>query len=194
MNKRHMTLQKTLATAILSIGVIGILLVVATDYTYRQLAYEQQKESVGQLIKIKSADLINKLTERQKDLGFKLLSESGFLQAVNERDTRDITYWLNQEFNRYYVTIGLVKLEKIIVFDNELDHLASSSQGIDIINKEMLPCASSITHVSSLPTIQRTRTYSRLCQYNDRPLLSTVLSIGSIKPQGYVQILSLIHI
>ena len=184
MNKQRMTLQKTLAIAILSIGVIGILLVIATDYTYRQLAYEQQKESVSQLIKIKSADLINKLTERQKDLGFKLQSEPGFLKAVDERDTRDITYWLNQEFNRYYVTIGLVKLEKILVFDNEMNHLASSSRGIDIINRDMLPCASTINHVASLPAIQRTRPASQLCQYNDRPLLSTVLSIGSIKPKG----------
>ena len=190
MNKQRMTLQKTLAIAILSIGVIGILLVIATDYTYRQLAYEQQKESVAQLIKIKSADLINELTERQKDLGFKLQSEPGFLKAVNGRDSKDITYWLNQEFNRYYVTMGLVKLEKIFVFDNELNHLASSSHGIDTINKTMLPCASAMNHVASLATAQRTRPESRLCQHNNRPLLSTILSIGSIKPQGYVQIIT----
>ena len=190
MNKQRMTLQKTLAIAILSIGVIGILLVITTDYTYRQLAYEQQKESVSQLIKIKSADLINKLTEHQKDLGFKLQSEPEFLKAVDRRDSRDITYWLNQEFNRYYVTTGLVKLEKILVFDDKLNTLASSSRGIDIINKDMLPCESSISHVASLPRNQRTRPESRLCQYNDRPLLSTVLSIGSINPKGYIQIIT----
>ena len=64
MNTKHLTLQKTLAITILLIGVIGIMLVMATDYTYRKLAYEQQTQSVNQLIAIKSADLIQKLDRK----------------------------------------------------------------------------------------------------------------------------------
>ena len=60
MKLTNITLQKTLAATILLIGVIGIALVFATDYTYRQLAYEQQKESISQLIKIKEQLCSNK--------------------------------------------------------------------------------------------------------------------------------------
>ncbi|MCF6276032.1 MAG: hypothetical protein L3J05_09760 [Robiginitomaculum sp.] len=70
MNSKSRTLQKTLALTILLIGVIGIALVIATDYTYRQLAFGQQKESTSQLIKLKSTDLIDELTERQKNFRF----------------------------------------------------------------------------------------------------------------------------
>jgi len=70
MKPNNLTLQKMLAITILLIGVIGVALVFATDYTYRQLAFEQQKKSVSNLIAIKSVDLIDELTTRQKDLGF----------------------------------------------------------------------------------------------------------------------------
>jgi len=190
MNKKHMALQKTLAISILLIGIIGIALVFATDYTYRQLAYEQQKDSITRLISIKSTDLIKELTERQKDLGFRLQSESEFLNALNTSNIKDIVYWLDQEFNRYYVTIGLLKLEKIIIYDTDFQLIASSERGINTINNERLPCPQIIQQVKSLPSIQRTKPSSQLCEYNNRPLLSTVISIGSLKAKGYIQIIT----
>ena len=185
-----MTLQKTLAITILLIGVIGIALVFATDYTYRQLAFEQQKESVSKLISIKSVDLIDKLTTRQKDLGFRLQSEGQFQKALNTKNKKDIIYWLDQEFNRYYVTIGLVKLEKIIIYDTDFQPLARSGRGIDITNNADLPCEQNISHVRSLPKIQRTKPSTQLCTYNNQALLSTVVSVGSLKPKGFIHIIT----
>ena len=75
MKPSNMTLQKTLAVTILLLGIIGIALVFATDFTYRKLAYEQQEESISHLINFKSADLIENLTTHQKDLGFRLQSD-----------------------------------------------------------------------------------------------------------------------
>ena len=190
MSNKRLTLQKTLALAILMIGVIGIVLVVTTDFTYRELAYAQQKESVSQLIKIKSADLLKKLADLQKDLGFRLQSEAEFKQALESKNEKDIVYWLDQEFNRYYVTTGLIKLEKILVYDANFQLVASSDRGLDIINKNAPPCAQLIEHVKSLPNIQRTKPNSRLCEYGNHPLLSVVVSIGSLEPKGYLQIIT----
>ncbi|MBE9560798.1 MAG: EAL domain-containing protein, partial [Proteobacteria bacterium] len=190
MNKKHLTLQKTLAITILLIGVIGIMLVIATDFTYRKVAYEQQTQSVNQLIAIKSADLIKKLTERQKELGFRLQNESEFKTAFAANNIDDMVYWLDQEFNRYYVTIGLIKLEKILIYDNNFQLITSSDRGIDINSKDNLPCAQTINYVSSLPNIQRTKPKSELCEYNNQPLLTTLISIGSIRSKGYIQIIT----
>ena len=190
MNKKHLTLQKTLAITILLIGVIGIMLVIATDFTYRKVAYEQQMQSVNQLIAIKSADLIQKLTELHKELGFKLQNESEFKSAFAANNIDDMIYWLDQEFNRYYVTIGLIKLEKILIYDNNFKLITSSDRGIDINSKDNLPCAQTINYVSSLPNIQRTKPKSELCEYNNQPLLTTVISIGSIRSKGYIQIIT----
>lgn len=190
MKHKRQTLQKTLAIAILLIGVIAIVLVIGTDYTYRKLAYQQQRDSVSQLIKIKSADLIKKLTDRQKDLGFRLQGEADFQKALESKNIEDITYWLDQEFNRYYVTIGLLKLEKIITYDEDFQPVTYSDRGIDIISEDNLPCSQIIEHVKSLPGIEHSKPHSRLCQYGNQPLLSSVVSIGTLKPKGYIQIIT----
>jgi PAS domain-containing protein len=190
MNSKRLTLQQTIATAILLIGTIGIALVLMTDYTYRKLAYEQQQESVSKLIAIKSADLIAKLSERQKDLGLRLQNESGFKEAFDSNNKDDIVYWLDQEFNRYYVTIGLVKLEKIIIYDNNFKPITYSDRGFDIKKSGTLPCAQIINRVKALSDIERMKPSSHLCKYNNRPYYSTVVSIGSLKPQGYLQIIT----
>ncbi len=190
MTKTRLTLQKSLAITILGVGILGIALVFSTDYTYRKLAYEQQKESVNQLIAIKSADLIKKLSNRQKELGFALQNEAKFKAAFNSKNTKDITYWLDQEFNRYFVTIGLIKLEKILVYDKNFQLIATSNRGFNINTSTTLPCSETVARVSSLPNIQRAKAISQLCEYNNIPFLNTVLSIGSIKPEGYIQIIS----
>ncbi len=62
MINKYLTLQKTLAITILLIGILGITLVIATDFTYRKVVYGQQIDSIHQLIAVKSADLIKKLS------------------------------------------------------------------------------------------------------------------------------------
>ena len=190
MKLTNMTLQKTLALTILLIGVIGVVLVFSTDYTYRQLAFEQQKNSVSQLIAIKSIDLIDKLANRQKDLSFRLQNEAQFKKALNSRNKESITYWVDQEFNRYYVTIGLIKLEKIVIYDVDFQALAHSERGIDIISSNNLPCSQNIDLVKSMSNVQRTKPSTQLCTYNNLTLLSTIVSVGSLKPKGYIHIIT----
>lgn len=190
MNINSFTLQKTLATTILLIGLIGIGLVIATDFTYRKVAYKQQTDSVNQLIAIKSVDLIKKLSERQKELGFRLQSEPEFITALTSKNSKDMIYWLDQEFNRYYVTIGLIKLEKILLYDANFKLVTNSSRGVDIVNNENTPCSQLVKHISTLPNVQRTKPVTQLCEYNNRPLLSSIVSIGSIRPKGYIQIVA----
>lgn len=189
MDIKHLTLQKTLALAILLTGVIGIALVFFTDYTYRKLSYEQQKKSISQLIAIKSADLISELSEYQKDIGFRLQSEIEFKNALDAQNKEDVIYWLDQEFSRYYVTTGLVKLEKIIVYDTDFQLIATSDRGLDVINNK-LPCYQVIDQVRALPYIERVKPISQLCEYSDRSLFSSIVSIGSLKPKGYIHVIT----
>lgn len=137
MINKYLTLQKTLAITILLIGILGIALVIATDFTYRKVVYGQQINSINQLIAVKSADLIKKLSERHKELGVRLQSEPDFIEAFTARDTKSIRTWLDQEFNRYYVTIGLIKLEKVLIFDQDFQMITNSDRGIEITNKKL---------------------------------------------------------
>lgn len=190
MGKHRLTLQQTLALSILLTGLIGVALVFITSHTYRQLAFEQQKNSINHLIAIKSSDLIDKLFHRQKDLGFRLQGEAEFKKAFNNNNKQALINWIDQEFNRFFVTLGQIKLEKIIVYDKNFQLVAISNNGIDINNEKNLPCSQTITQVKSLAATQRTKPTSQLCEYNNHSLSTSVVSIGSLNARGYIQIIA----
>jgi diguanylate cyclase (GGDEF)-like protein/PAS domain S-box-containing protein len=190
MTSNKTTLQTTLAVAILLIGAIGVGLVLFADYAYRELAYEQHRDSINQLVDFKTADLLDELIERQKDLGFRLQNEAAFKTALSEGKLDELTYWLDQEFNRYYVTIGLIKLDKILLFDSNFKLLTTSERGIEIINTEAPPCSEVVVKVSALPKVERTKVHSSLCEYNNKPLFSSIISVGTLNPTGYLQIVT----
>ncbi len=162
----------------------------STEYTYRRFALEHQEKAFEALLSIKTTDLINELIDHQKQLGFRLQAEDEFKSAYQSRKTADLVFWLDQEFNRYFVTIGLLKLEKIIVFDESLNRLATSERGISLSNAGMLPCSALIESVKHLAIAKRLKPRSEVCLFDGKPLLSTLVSIGSLRPKGYIQIIS----
>ena len=190
MLKNKLTLQSTLAVTIFFIGLVGLMLVMSTEYIYRKFALEHQGNSFEVLLSIKTTDLINELIEHQKDLGFSLQSEEEFKSAYKNKNTNDLIFWLDQEFNRYFVTIGLLKLEKIIIYDGSLNKLAASARGITMSNTGVVPCNALIQSVKSLAIAKRLKPHSQICLFDGRPLLSTLVSIGSLHPQGYIQVIS----
>jgi len=186
----RLTLQGALAFTILMIGLIGLGLVFSTEYTYRQLAHAYQQDALEGLLSTKSGDLINELIKYQKDMGFNLQSETAFRQALKDRDDKQLRLWLDQEFNRYFVTTGLMKLEKLVVFDADLETLAISTRGISTTSAENPPCGSQVQVVRDMPVEQRMKPHSVICVYDNRPLLSTMIAIGSLVTKGYIQIIS----
>ncbi len=190
MLKSKLTLQSTLAVTIFFIGLVGLMLVMSTEYIYRKFALEHQENAFEVLLSIKTTELVNELIDHQKDLGFKLQSEEEFKSAYKIRNTNDLVFWLDQEFNRYFVTIGLLKLEKIIIYDESLNRLAASERGITMSNTDAAPCNALIQSVKTLALAKRLKPRSQICLFDGRPLLSTLISIGSLRPKGYIQVIS----
>jgi diguanylate cyclase (GGDEF)-like protein/PAS domain S-box-containing protein len=184
------TLRSTLAATIFIIGLLGLILVLSTEQIYRKFALEHQENAFEALLTLKTDDLINELINHQKELGFRLQSEEEFKSAYNAGNTNGLIYWLDQEFNRYFVTIGLLKLEKIIVYDEHLGKFASSERGISMNNSDTTPCSALIKSVKNLNIAKRLKPHSQICLFDGKPLLSTLVSIGGLRPKGYIQIIS----
>ena len=190
MFEKKLTIQSTLAVTILFIGLVGLILVISTEQIYRKFALEHQENAFEVLLSIKTTEFINELIDHQKELGFRLQSEEEFKSAYKNRNTNDLVFWLDQEFNRYFVTAGLLKLEKIIIYDESLNKLATSERGITMSNTGVVPCEALIKSVNNLAIARRLKPRSQICLFDGRPLLSTLVSIGSLRPKGYIQIIS----
>jgi len=190
MIKNKLTLQSTLAVTIFFIGLVGLMLVLSTEYIYRKFALEHQEKAYEVLLSIKTTDLINQLIDHQKDLGFSLQSEDEFISAYENRNTNDLVARLDQELDRYFVTTGLLKLEKIIIYDESLNKLAASERSITTSNTGVAPCDALIQSVKSMAIAKRLKPRSQICLFDGRPLLSTLVSIGNLRPKGYIQVIS----
>lgn len=190
MKTRSLTLHATLIITLVLVCLIGLGLVLFTDYSYRDLVYKRQQQSNTRLIELKTNALIQELIERQKELGFRLQAEPEFLAALSKGDTEQLRYWLDQEFNRYFVTIGLIKLEKLLVYNLEFNLIVKSASGIDVDDTTNRPCNTSLLSMQQLPLAERIKPRSEICLHENMPVLSTVISIGSLHPKGYLQIIT----
>jgi len=190
MSQKRLTLKATLIVTILLLGLLTLALVFSTDSTYRQLAFNQQEQALSKLLSIKSRDLTNELIQRQKELGFVLQSEEVFKKSFRDNDVMELNYWLDQEFNRYFSTMGLIKLEKLVVYDKNLNIISKSARGITMGELDNAPCYSLLKYVKGLSVAERLKPRSELCLYDNKPLLSTIVSIGSIRSKGFIQVVS----
>lgn len=97
---------------------------------------------------------------------------------------------LNQEFNRHYTAIDPLRQDNILIYDQSFQLIASSDRGITSRSNATLPCQHIIDHLRSVTDVQRTKTSSQLCEYNDQTVFSTVVPIGNLKPEGYINIIT----
>ncbi len=186
MLKYKLSLESTLAVTVFFIGTVGLLLVISTEHIYRTFALEHQETAFEALMLLKTTDLVNEATERLKEIGAGLQSEDEFISAYASRDINDLVLRLDQEFNRYSAIPSLLKLEKIIIYDETLNKLAASAHGININNRDVVPCNTEKT----LAIAKRLEPHSQFCLFDGKPLLSSLVSIGSLKPEGYIQVIS----
>ena len=190
MLKYKLSLESTLAATIFFIGLVGFLLVISTEHIYRTYALEHQENAFEALVLLKTTDLVNEATAHQEEIGFSLQSEDEFISAYRSRNTNDLTLQLDQVFNRNSVITSPLKLEKIIVYDGTLHKLAVSEHGITISNTDVVPCNTLLESEKTPAIAKLLEPHSQICLFDGKPLLSTLISIGSLKPEGYIQVIS----
>lgn len=190
MIKNRLTLQSTLAVTIFVVGLVGLILVVSTERIYRKFVFDHHAQAFEVLLSVKATDLVNQLIDHHKDLGIRIQSDEEFKSVYKNGNTNDLAFWLDRGFNRYDVSAVPLKLEKVIIFDELLNRLAASERNIHLSNTGAAPCNDLIQTVKAAAPDKRRSPHSQLCLFNGKPLLSTLVSIGSLPPDGYIQLIS----
>jgi diguanylate cyclase (GGDEF)-like protein/PAS domain S-box-containing protein len=187
---KNITLKTSLLTIVMLAGLLGAGLIYYTETEYRQLTLRHHDDDIKNLLAIKSRDIINELIQRHKEMGFTLQSESYFNKAFNNKNINNLNYWLDQEFDRYFVTTGLIKLEKLIIYDKTFNLITKSGRGLTMGKFDEAPCPTLARHMKQLSITDQLKPHSELCLFDNKPLLSTIVSIGSLNSKGYIQIVS----
>ena len=138
-------MRTSLGLTILVMGLLGMLLAVVTGEIYRNLAFDNQREAFSNLIQLKVDDILENTIRNTSELGQSIQADDKFRQAIVEADAGYINEHLDEQFHRYFVTLSIIKLEKLFAFDSNFNLLGNSSEGSQEIGPQNLPCPALIT-------------------------------------------------
>jgi diguanylate cyclase (GGDEF)-like protein len=171
-------------------GLLGMLLAVVTGEIYRKLAFDNQREAFSNLIKLKVNDILATTVKHTSELGQSIQADNKFRQAVVNNDEAYVRIHLDEQFHRFFVTLSIIKLEKLFVFDPDFNLVGHSSEGSQLIGPDNLPCPGLITAAKQREGAERLKTLSELCINNHKPYLSVLVPVGGVWFKGYLMVVA----
>lgn len=179
-------MRTSLGVTVLAMGLLGMILAVVTGEIYRKLALENQLEAFQRLAKIKVDDILEQTIHKTAELGLSIQTNTKFREALRQKDKNKIQNHLDEQFHRYFVTLSIIKLEKLYAFDADFNLLGLSSEGSRKIDASNIPCPRVISKAKIRNGAHRLKTLSELCLNQDKPYISVIVPIGGIRIQGYL--------
>lgn len=169
-------------------GLLGLLLALVAGNAHRNLVVENQRDGMTNLVSLKSTDLLNVLAGHTSDLGVALQSEPEFRKAFIQGDMSAINTVLENQFHQYFVTAGVLKLDKLTVFSLDYEVLTevASAKAQGIVGTEL--CPNLIAGAKARAGALRARILTQLCLQGNRPYQMTIVTIGGLRPIGYLGI------
>lgn len=183
-------MRTSLGLTVLAMGLLGMVLAMVTGEIYRKLALENQLEAFERLAKIKVDDILDQTIQKTAELGLSIQTNQPFRAALQAKDSSIIQTQLNEQFHRYFVTLSIIKLEKLFAFDSEFNLVGLSSEGEPGFNAANIPCPGVIADAKIRTGAHRLKTMSRLCSNNNTPHISVIVPVGGIRIQGYLMVVS----
>ncbi|MFQ5643630.1 MAG: hypothetical protein ACE5FQ_08015 [Thiogranum sp.] len=184
---RRLPLKRGLDLTILSMGLFTIALIMLTGEAYRRLAVDNQKQSLATVVAFETDELMQELAEKSRQLGLDIQHHPDVREAIHDNDGTEI-YSLANQFKRYFVTAGILKLEALWVLDTGFRTvaLANRSGGPE---HSTARCDSLQREAEKRTGHERLRTLSRLCTYRGKAYYAQLLPVG-LQPSGYVIVVS----
>jgi len=176
-----MTLKFRILLAITLLGVGSLLLIYFSTEYYLSQSELQAKNEFSDILEIRSYDFIEKLTEIQKDQALKLQQEAPFRKAYKEKNTQALSDWLQQSFNRYFVTAEVIDLVDIVIFDKTLNYVTSAKKDSQHI------CSVIINTASQRQGSAKLKPLASLCENGK---FGVLVAIGGLRVSGYLMIIS----
>ena len=183
------SLRASLVLTVFAMGFITIALAIYTGQTYQTITLNNQKQTIIDRIERYTEEALEKLDDNLKNLGLSLQNEEYFRKIFLKRQDKELLRELNAHFHQYFVTAGIIDLEKIYVYDINLNLITQSTE-ISENNFSDSICPGIIKKAKTRTGPAKSVTLKELCKHNGRAFFSTLVPIGSLAPKGYLQIIA----
>ncbi len=180
------------------IGVIAIVLSLFAGTYFKQSALDAQINSLSRVIEVASHEMLNQLRSRTFDLGMKLGHNSELISAVTASTKaateavakvsgKQVINLLDDPFVNGFVGFAAIDLEKIRVYNLQLEMIAESSAGRENLGNELTPYISAI--ITNRKPSDRLKAIDALWLSAEGPMFSTLVPLGGLRPVAYLEII-----
>lgn len=187
---RQVPLRLTLITGILVLALGETVLLFVSANTYRDLAYDNQRQALSELIGATVANQLRLLDDQSRDIATALQARQVLRSALAARDVETLTNVLNSQFHQYFVTAGVGRLNKLYILDVDLNIVAVSSEGVELDPPNSHVCPHLIARAVTREGPDKIKPLSELCVYRGKAQNSMLVPIGSFRAKGYVLIVT----
>lgn len=190
MRKQIPSLRGSLVIIFVVMGVIAVSLTVVTSWIYQDLMIENQRAAINDLVKLETGELMEDLYRKSVSLGLSTNKSKTFRQALESRDKRRMQAQLDNQFHQYFVTAGIIQLEKLILYDKQINFVTESSEGLEMAEQYPGICENLVKRARVRTGPERLKPMQELCVYENKPYLSVIVAIGGLIPKAYLQVVT----
>ncbi len=179
------TMRNSLAVTICLMGllVVGFTLVAGEMYT--KLSLENRAVIFKELAELEVHHRLDKVRDDSIEMGLSIRQDLQPRKLFQERDEQKIVNALNEHFHRGYVTLGLLDLKKISIYDKSMKLLWTSTEGNP---RDANECPGFFETIAQRKGAERLQTTSQLCAFNDGLRLVVVMPLGGLRVNGYLSV------
>ena len=181
--KKHINLLSGLVIAIILVGVISAATVFISAQTYRELAFDFQRQSMARLVEVKVVDLIDEAVRDARQLGVGIQYDDRFRSAYDSKDKDAIAAVLKEQYRRAPISPDGLETVGLSVFDSDLQPLASVKR--TPAGSAVVFCPELIDGMRLHQGAQRFQPAHALCMGDGTPFLAAIAPIGGKNPTGY---------
>jgi diguanylate cyclase (GGDEF)-like protein/PAS domain S-box-containing protein len=181
------SLKGSLFSAIGLLAVSSLVVILVSDGIHRKLAYNEHRTAIQAQVDLKIEDIISETARHQKELGFRLQGEKEFKESFGDGDYDRLRDWVLLEYNRYFVTAGVLDLHHVWVWDKRFNPLIRTHDVEKTVRAPSTNCMNWITDARRRTGAEQLKAMSGMCVVNDRLMHYSVVTIGGLIPRGYLQ-------
>ncbi|HEB82200.1 MAG TPA: GGDEF domain-containing protein [Gammaproteobacteria bacterium] len=186
----QLSLTDKLSITVVLVGIFCISLVYYISESYKQFTYHYHVASIQQLASLEIQDILDELQANSLDLALAISKEQRFQRDFREKNRTALRQELDEQFNQYFVTAGVLKLLKLYVLDTRFTLISASGEGIDTGGNSELICPQLSQLAMQRKGPEMLQTLSQRCLYKTRPVFAVIVPFGGLRPRGYIQVIT----
>ncbi len=184
----NLNLLSGLVIAIILLGAVSAVTVYVNAQTYRDLAFNFQRQYMTQLMAGEVTDILDEQSGIVRRMGLNIQNDTHFRTAFDSKDADEMAAVLETQFHRAPVTSGLIDAVGIYIFDIDFNLQASSLRYPDRARHNEIICPGLIDRMRDRTGAARLKPLHELCSHNDVIHGASVVPVGGLSPTGFLQL------